>query len=305
MALNVSALADFNNETAGLVIPKIVYSGNTAEYTSVKSGIKYKEPLNLFDVDLYVQEGSGCITTASGSANFTQRDIQVVQRASHDGICLRDMDTKYLGITALNAGSYNETFKLAGMYTDMISNQMRKSNDSFIWTATSASNGIDGLTTLISGSTSGVVPVASTPLTASTALTQLDELIDAIPSDVVDRDDICMFMSIPNFKKYVAGVRQANSFYFNPDAISNRGGVVDMVYPYQNVRVVGVSGLGSSNRIVVGPGRDIVIGTDLESDVDNFQTWYSLDDDKLYHRLVMKLGVQIAHPEFFVSNDLA
>jgi hypothetical protein len=305
MALNVSALADFNNETAGLVIPKIVYSGNTAEYTSVKSGIKYKEPLNLFDVDLYVQEGSGCITTASGSANFTQRDILVVQRASHDGICLRDMDTKYLGITALNAGSYNETFKLAGMYTDMISNQMRKSNDSFIWTATSASNGIDGLTTLISGSTSGVVPVASTPLTASTALTQLDELIDAIPSDVVDRDDLTMFMSIPNFKKYVAGVRQANSFYFNPDAISNRGGIVDMMYPYQNVRVVGVSGLGSSNRIVVGPGRDIVIGTDLESDVDNFQTWYSLDDDKLYHRLVMKLGVQIAHPEFFVSNDLA
>ena len=307
MSLNVSALADFNNETAGTIIPKIVYTGNTAEYTSVKEGVKYLEPLNLFEVDLYIQEGYGCSTTASGSATFSQRNLQVCQRQSFDGLCLRDMDTKYLGITALDRGSYNETFKLAGDYTEMITNQMRKANDTFLWQAVSGSAGAcaDGLIQIISGSTSGVVPVASTPLTASTALTQLDALIDAIPTDVADRDDLTMFMSVSNFRKFVAGVRQANSYYFNPDSISNRGGILDMVYPYQNVRVVGTAGLGSSNRIVVGPAKQIVVGTDSVSDVDNFQLWYSLDDDKLYHRLVMKLGVQVAYPEFFVSNELA
>ena len=307
MSLNVSALADFNNETAGQVIPKIVYTGNTAEYTSVKEGIKYLEPLNLFEVDLYIQDGYGCSTSASGSAVFSQRNLQVCQRTSFDGLCLRDMDTKYLGITQLDRGSYNETFKLASTYTELITNQMRKANDSFIWQAVSGSSDAcaSGLLTIISGSTSGVVEVASTPLTASTALTQLDTLIDAIPTDVADRDDLTMFMSVSNFRKFVAGVRQANSYYFNPDSISNRGGILDMVYPYQNIRVVGTAGLGSSNRIVVGPAKQIVVGTDSVSDVDNFQLWYSLDDDKLYHRLVMKLGVQVAYPEFFVSNDLA
>lgn len=300
MALNVSALSDFSNETAGQVIPKIVYTGNTAEYTSVKTGIKYKEPLNLFDVDLYIQDGSGCITTASGSANFTQRDIQVVQRASHDGICLRDMDTKYLGISALNEGSYNETFKFAGMYTDMITNQMKKANDTFLWGATAGVEGVDGLKTLISGSTTGV-NVAGT---ADATLSNLDDMIEAIPADVADRDDLTIFMSVSKFRSFVANVRSANSYYFNPDSIQNRGGVLDMVYPYQNVRVVGTAGLGSSDRIVIAPAKDIVVGTDLESDVDTFQTWYSLDDDKLYHRLVMKLGVQIAHPSYYVSNDL-
>lgn len=307
MSLNVSALTDFSNEVAGKIVPKIVYTGNTAEYTSVQEGIKYIEPINLFEVDLYVQEGYGCATSPSGSATFSQRNIQVCGRQSFDSLCLKDLDTKYLGISSLDAGSYNTTWKLAETYTDLITNQMKKSNDTFLWQAVSGSAGAcaDGLLQIISGSTAGVVDVASTPLTASTALTQLDLLIDAIPADVADRDDLTMFMSVSNFRKFVAGVRQANSYYFNPDSITNRGGVLDMVYPYQNVRVVGTAGLGSSNRIVVGPAKQIVVGTDLVSDVDNFALWFDINTDSLRHRLSCKLGVNVAYPEFWVSNDLA
>ena len=307
MSLNVAALSDFSNEVAGKIVPKIVYTGNTAEYTSVQEGIKYIEPINLFEVDLYVQEGYGCATSPSGSATFSQRNIQVCGRQSFDSLCLKDLDTKYLGISSLDAGSYNTTWKLAETYTDLITNQMKKSNDTFLWQAVSGSAGAcaDGLLQIISGSTAGVVDVASTPLTASTALTQLDLLIDAIPTDVADRDDLTMFMSVSNFRKFVAGVRQANSYYFNPDSITNRGGVLDMVYPYQNVRVVGTAGLGSSNRIVVGPAKQIVVGTDLVSDVDNFALWFDLNTDSLRHRLSCKLGVNVAYPEFWVSNDLA
>jgi len=78
MSLNVSALADFNNQTAGKIIPKIVYTGNTAEYTSVQEGIKYLEPLNLFEVDLYIQEGYGCATTPSGSATLLKEIYKYV-----------------------------------------------------------------------------------------------------------------------------------------------------------------------------------------------------------------------------------
>jgi hypothetical protein len=75
-----------------------------------------------------------------------------------------------------------------------------------------------------------------------------------------------------------------------------------MVYPFQNVRVVGTAGLGSSTRMVLAPAKQIVVGTDLVSDVDNFVLWFDLNSDSLRHRLSMKLGVQIAYPEFVVSN---
>jgi len=298
MSLNVSALSDFSNQTAGKIVPKIVYTGNTAEYTSVQEGIKYIEPLNLFEVDLVVQEGYGCATTPSGSATFTQRNIQVCGRQSFDSLCLKDLDTKYLGISSLDAGSYNTTWKLAETYSELIVNQMKKKNDVFLWNATSSVDCSDGLIAL-TGAGTGVVEVASAT-TASLAV--LDTMIDAIPADVADREDLTLFMSVSNFRKFVASVRTANSYFFNPDAISNRGGVLDMVYPFQNVRVVGTAGLGSSNRMILAPAKQIVVGTDLVSDVDNFALWFDINTDSLRHRLSMKLGVQIAYPEFVVSN---
>lgn len=298
MSLNVSALGDFSNEVAGKIVPKIVYTGNTAEYTSVQEGIKYIEPLNLFEVDLHIQEGYGCATTPSGSATFTQRNIQVCGRQSFDSLCLKDLDTKYLGISSLDAGSYNTTWKLAETYSDLIVNQMKKANDTFLWNATSSVDCSAGLIELTDAGT-GVVEVAG----ATTAsLADLDTMIDAIPADVADREDLTLFMSVSNFRKFVASVRSANSYYFNPDSIANRGGVLDMVYPYQNVRVVGTAGLGSSNRMILAPAKQIVVGTDLVSDVDSFALWYDINTDSLRHRLSMKLGVQIAYPSFVVSN---
>ena len=301
MSLNVAALADFNNQTAGRMIPKIVYTGNTAEYTSVQEGIKYLEPLNLFEVDLYVQEGYGCATTPSGSATFTQRNLQVCGRQSFDSLCLKDLDTKYLGITSLDAGSYNTTWKLAETYSELIVNQMKKLNDTFIWTAVSGSDCADGLKLIISGSTTGVVVAG----TADATLANMDTMIAAIPTDVADRDDLTFFMSVSKFRSYVAALRSANNYYFDPNSIANRGGVLDMVYPFQNVRVVGTQGLSGSGRIVLGPAKQIVVGTDLISDVDNFALWYDINTDSLRHRLSMKLGVQVAYPEFWVSNDIA
>ena len=308
MSLNVSALADFNNQTAGELLIKSVYAGSTMEYVTIKEGIKYQEPINLFEVSLYVADGYGCNSTESGSLIATQRNVTVCGRTSVDGLCLKDMDKKYLGISALEKGSYNETFALATQYSELLVNQFQKSNDQFIWGATTAAgNCINGLKTIISSSTSGVVKPAAgiAAISSSNALAQVDLLIENLSSDVADRDDLTVFMSVTNFKKYVAGVRSANNYYFDPNSITNRGGVLDMMHPFSNVRVVGTVGLQGSERVVLGPAKHIVVGTDSMSDVSEFQLWYDINTDKLKHRIATKLGVNIAFPEFWVSNDLA
>ena len=66
MALNVSALADFNDQLAGKLVLDSVYTGNTAEYVSIQEGIKFQEPLNLVSVAPYFQ-GGNAVSTASGS----------------------------------------------------------------------------------------------------------------------------------------------------------------------------------------------------------------------------------------------
>jgi GNAT superfamily N-acetyltransferase len=42
MSLNVAALNDFNNETAGELLVKSVYAGSTMEYITIQEGVKYR-----------------------------------------------------------------------------------------------------------------------------------------------------------------------------------------------------------------------------------------------------------------------
>ena len=311
MSLNVSALADFNNQIAGELLLKLVYGGSTIEYVTVQEGVKFLEPINLFEVSLYINNGT-CVSTASGSATFTQRNIQVCPRTSFDALCLKDLDTKYLGISSLDRGSYNETWALTNAYSELLVNQFQKANDQFLWRQQSGSAStfggtcaVSGLNFIITGSTSGVVTIPSSSLSAANILATMDSMIATSSADVADRDDLTFFMSVTNFRNYVTGLRSANNFYFDPASITNRGGILEMMYPFQNVKVVGTTGLQGSNRVVLGPAKQIVVGTDLLSDFSEFQLWYDINTDTLRHRISTKLGVNIAFPEFWVSNDLA
>ena len=309
MGFNVSALADFNNETAGELMVKSIMVGSTIEYVTVKEGVKYKEPVNLFEVDLQIVDGYGCVTNAAGTASFTQRELEVCQLSSFDGLCLRNLDKKYLGVLQ-PAGGYNETFTLVTEYSDQIVRGFQKNNDNFIWTANTASGACsNGLNQILSSATTGVVIPASitgSAVSSANILTTIDTMLENLANDVQDREDITVFMSIANFRNYIVALRTLNNFYYDAGQVQNRLNTMSMTYPFAaNVTVVGTIGLAGSDRLVMGPAKQIVVGVDLLSDVSNFQLWYDINGDQLKHRVVTKLGVQVAYPEFWVSNNRA
>jgi hypothetical protein len=312
MSLAVSALTDFNNELSGELVLKMVYGGSTIEYVTVQEGVKFKEPINLFDVSL-TMNNSTCVSSAAGTATFSQRNIEVCPRTSFDALCLKDLDKKYLGISSLGKGSYNETWALANAYSELLVNQFQKANDYFMWQQVSGSSStyggtcaVNGLNRIISGSTSGVVSSTVTSLAAASILTTMDAMIQSSSADVADREDLTFFMSVSNFRNYITALRSANNFYFDPGSVTNRKNLYEMAYPFSpNIKVVGTVGLQGSNRCVLGPAKQIVVGTDLLSDFSEFQLWYDINTDTLRHRIATKMGQNIAYPEFWVSNDLA
>lgn len=297
MSLDVSGLGAFNNEVAGKVVPKIVFEGYTTSILPIQEGIKYQEPLNIFDTTLVVQTGD-CVSNPSGSFAATQRNITVTQRTSYDGLCLDQLNPKYLGISSLERGSYNETFELASVYTDQIVNQMKKLDDQFLW-----SDGQFG--TFTSSSTAGVVVPndATGSFTSTNALSKLDALIENIPAEVADRSDWTIWMSTANFRKLIVALRDANNYYYDMNSPEQRTGILQLQYPFANgIKVVGTVGI-TGNRIALMPDAYAVVGTDLLSDVDNFQLWYDINQDQLKHRLKHKLGSQVAFPEYIISNN--
>ena len=315
MSLNVSALNDFNNETAGRIVLDTVYKGNTTEYVQVQEGIKFQEPLNLISVDPYFQ-GGNAVTTASGSAEFTQRNITVTKRTAYDSWNLQDLTDKYLGVSALPAGSYEETMTILNDLTTELVQKAQQSNDEFLWNAVSGSQfanstvtpNADGFKALISGSTTGVVVATgdgATAITGSTAYDQITSMLGQMDANVLD-SDLTVWCGTRVFQRVINGLTTQNLFHFDPTTVERRGGFYEVPLPgYPNVKIVGNYGLRGSERVIIGPTSDMVVGTDLVSDTTNYQLWFDINSDTLKYRLRNKLGVQIGHPEYFVSNDLA
>jgi len=295
--LNVSALADFNNETAGRIVPKMVFEGYTTSILPVQEGIKYQEPLQIFDTTVVLQDGN-CVSTAAGEFTATQRNITVAPRVSYDGLCLDTLNTKSLGISTLDAGSYNETFKLAEVYSSQIVNQVKKLNDQYLWA--SGSGTFADQTTVAAGA--ALVSAGTGSFDSTTALDILDAYIAAIPSDISDRSDITIWMGVSEFRQYIAALRKNNNYYEGSvDGANAANGVLTSMYPFANVKVVGTPGI-TDGRICLMPDAYAVIGTDLLSDVDSFSMWYDVNSDQLKHRLKSKLGSQVAFPEFILTN---
>ena len=297
MALNVSALNDFNNEVAGKVVPKMVFEGYTTSILPIQEGIKYQEPLNIFDTTVTVQTGS-CVSTPAGNFTATQQLITVQNRVSYDALCLDNLNPKYLGISSLGAGSYNETFELAGIYTDQIVNQMKKADDLFLWA--SGSGTFADATTVAAGAT--LVSSGTGSFNSTTALDILDDYIAAIDSDIADRDDLTIWMGVSQFRQYIAALRKSNNYYSTAsDAERASMGQLMSQYPFANVKVVGTPGI-TDGRICLMPDAYAVVGTDLISDVDNFQLWYDINGDLLKHRLKHKLGAAVAFNSYVLTN---
>ncbi len=110
-------------------------------------------------------------------------------------------------------------------------------------------------------------------------------------------------MGVGNFRKFITALRNSNNYFFDPGAVSERTGILEIKYPFQNIKVVGTSGI-SGDRICLMPDAYAVVGVDQVADESNFSLWYDINADQLKHRLKSKLGVQVAFPEYIVSNGL-
>ena len=321
MGFSIDSLATFNNQLAGPMIGDIVFRGNTSEFVNVVEHVKYKTPLNLYSVDPYFQ-GGDTVSTPSGSAEFTQRDLTVSKRTAYDNWNLQLLTQKYLGVSALPEGSYEDSLNiLTELGNDLVA-KAQQENDDFIWNAVSGSTfanstvvaEADGFKKLISGSTAGVkVPAASqtgsaefgAAITSANAYDQITDGIALLDANVLDKD-LIVWCGTSTFIKIVNGLTKQNLFHFDPTSVERAGTYYAVPLPgYPNIKIVGTWGLRNSDRVIIGPPSDMFIGTDLSSDTANFRVWFSEDDDALKYRLRNKLGVNVGHVSYYASNELA
>lgn len=303
---NLSSLSTYTDEVGGELIRRAILEGETAKIIKVQPGIKGSQAINLLDSTLVVQDGT-CGWSSSGQTTYTQRDITVCDYKVNEALCPKDLNDYWLG-QLLTPGSYNETVPFEQQIAELKTAQISQYIENLMWQASSASTCFSGFKQLVAQQgtgtttvTGGIVVTGQSAISSVSALTQVDALVEQIPDDVVDRTDWVVFMSHANYRKYLINYRTANYYHFNPE---NSYQDFKTFHPATNILVHPVGGLNGSNLVVLAPAGYMVMGVDLMSDSETLKMFYSVDFDEVRLRSNFKIGVQIAWPQFVITNGL-
>ena len=307
---NLSSLSTYTDEVGGELIRRAILESETIKLIKVQPGVKGSQAINLLNSNLEVQDGT-CGWSPSGSTIYTQRDITVCQYKVNETLCPADLNNYWLG-QLLTPGSTPETVPFEQQISELKVAQISQYVENQIWGASSATTCFSGFKELVRGVsgttadtqtvTGGIVVPGQSPIASTTALSQIDNLIEQIPDDVVNRTDWVVFMSHANYRKYLINYRTANYYHFNPEGSYEE---FKTFHPATNILVHPVGGLLNSNLVVLMPAGYAVAGVDLMSDMDNLKMFYSVDFDEVRLRSNFKIGVQLAWPNFVITNGLS
>lgn len=308
---DVSAITGFTDQVGGMLLSESLVGANTPKYANVRLGIKGTQAVNLLTSDLAVQDGA-CGWSQSGTTSFTQVNLATCPSRVNESFCPDALYGTYQSLL-LAPGQTEETIPFEQMIADLKVKQIQDHIETKLWGATVAGGDCyDGFAELISTGSTGVgnsVGVAFDSTAAYGAdgnpITEVDKLINALSDDAMSRDDLHVFMSYANFRLYVQALTKAN-FYQDYIREANITGNMVAIQPNSNVTVVPTKGLNGSAQVVIGPKEYMIVGFDLLSDHEQFDLWWSRDNDEVRFRANFNYGAVIPNFStiYFATNNL-
>lgn len=301
MSLNVAGLTAYTDENAMDLIRASLFESKTIGMIQVQPGIKSAATINILSSTPSWAAGA-CGWTAAGSTILTQKTITVSDIKKNEAICLNTLEAYYTQ-KMMNPGSYNESIPFEQMYAEELAGQTAKMLEVLAWQGNTAGAGnlvfADGLIKLIDAD-AAVVTGTALAMNAANIVAAVDQMVAAIPADVVASDNLVLFMGYAEYRIYAAALRDANLYHY--DGSENQGGQFEQFVPGTNVKVVGVGGLNGLARMFLAETSNLFVGTDLLNDAESFKIFYSEDNDEVRVIQKMKIGFNFAFPERIVSN---
>ena len=294
---DVSGLAAYVDEQRDEILVKQVTRGKTLDYITIQEGVKGSEELKLMDDTLTYQTGD-CTMTASGDTVFTDRAIAVETLGFMKKFCQKDLAGFWTQLN-LSAGAMGEDKDLPfeEAITDYILSLHSNELDKLIWRGNKTTgsgnlafmNGFRQFLTTGNGCVD-LNTSSTASITNSNAYDVFYEVFTNSPEAVAESADFVCFTGRENFNKLIKNLVDLNFFHYSPDQIAQMDSVI---VPGTDMVVRKVVGLNTLDNIYTGRASHFVFGTDLTGDLDNFELWYSQDDDVIYLRSKFRAGVQV------------
>ena len=298
MAINTSALTQYVEEQRLPLIRKTVFAAPSTRYFNLQTGIKHSAALNILSTDVVFGDGATCGWNESGSTAFSQRILEVGNFKVNMSFCDKAM-LKYWTGYDVRVAAGQKSLPFEEDFVNGIIDGVRVKLENLIWNGVKATDGMDGLLTILAAASASTIN--PTLATGTTIYAKTKAVYQAIPAGKLDRASI--FMGVDKFRDLVLELTEKNLYHYNPSVDSN----LEIILPGTSTRVRGVAGLNGKKAIVAGDGENIYFGVDMEGDEEKFDLWYSQDNQEFRLAINFNAGVQVAFPDEIVvakwTND--
>lgn len=312
MAFSVGTLTDYVKQKADEIVEASLFDAKTQRLIqsegNVMVEVKSAQTVNIMDTDAAFQDDSGCAFNASGTTSFTQRTLTVGKIKVQEALCPKDLEAKYLQ-EALTPGTNYDSVPFEQRYMARKSGKVAEQLETALWQGDTSSGNInlnkfDGFQKIIAAA-SGVVDANTTPyvsatvteITVSNVLSVIKAIKNALPARVKGKPDVKIFCGWDIFDLIIDAHVNANLFNYGAQNIGDGSFTI----PGTRYVVEAVHGLDGTSDLYGMRTSNMFFGTDLLSDEQTAEMWFSQDDRNVKYHLAFKAGVQIAFPSEIVK----
>lgn len=296
----VTALPNYVEEHRLPLIAKSVLRGKTIELVQIETGVKSDTALNLISAAVQFGDGSNCGWTPTDGVTLSQRKLVPVFVKVNQAFCDKNLLKKWASYEVTLAAGRN-TLPFEEQFLEEISNSINEQIEKMVWQGDSANAGsrieCDGYLKHIEAGGSGATIL--TDVDGTSAYNRIKRVYNALPARVVDKQDTVIFVSNSLYREFINELVASNLYHFNPDY-----GQGEYPLPGTSIRVIAVSGLDGTNRIVAGRLSNFFYGVDAEDDKDTLDLWYSKDNQEFRLAVNFAVSTQVALPDEIVLSKI-
>jgi len=305
MAYNATGLTNYVEVNKDVLIKDIVLGakyGDTIANLRKQLGVKTKERLNYLDVDPVLQDGTGCGFSASGSTNFSEREIETAPFKVNDKWCPDDLLGKFAEYLVRYGADANaeEGMPFEREILSEIEKGIAKKMEKQVWQGDkSGTDLIDGFLTQALGADSASTIAVSYTASTISLYDAVKAVIMKIPEDIIE--EAVVFISPAIFRALVFELAEKNMYHFKS---GDNGEVIednDLIFPGTSVRVHKTHGLeGDKKHIYASVWDNMVYAADMMNDKEEIRLWFSDDDDLYKLKIKWNAGVKTLYPDAVV-----
>jgi len=310
MATTTSITTTYAGEFAGKYISAALLSGKTLAdgAITIKPNVKYKEVIKKVATDANVIKDATCDFADTATVTLTERILQPEEFQVNLEFCKKDFRSDWEAIEMGYSAFDNLPPSFSDFIIEHVAGLVAEKTEQNIWGGVNATAGeFDGITVLAAADAdvNDAANGSETSFSSSNIITLLGNTVDALPSAVIGKEDLTIYVPTVAYQAYVralggfgasglgaAGINaQGTQWFDNGNALS-----------FEGIKVQLASGM-PTDHIVAGQASNLYFGTGLLSDHNEVKLIDMADLDGSQNvRVVMRFTAGV---QYGIGSDLA